>query len=116
MLSLLTHQDNFREVVLVDTEFVARDGDQVVPVCIVARELRTGRRHEVFFDDPHSIYENPLPTGSDVLYVAYSAQAEWSVFLTLGWQLPENVLDLFAEFRCATNGKRKSDGSRSTLL
>jgi DNA polymerase-1 len=49
--------------------------------------------------------------GGDVLYVAYSAQAEWSAFLTLGWQLPEHVLDLFAEFRCVRNGYRNLDGT-----
>jgi DNA polymerase-1 len=103
--------DDFREVVLLDTEFVARDGDRVLPVCLVAHELRSGHRHRVFFNDPHATHENPLPVGSDVLYVAYAAQAEWKVFLALGWSLPEHILDLFAEFRCATNGLTKVDGS-----
>jgi DNA polymerase-1 len=110
MLSYLSKLDDFREVVLLDTEFVARDGDRVLPVCLVARELRSGRRHEVFFDRKGATYENPLPLGNDVLYVAYSAQAEWSVFLALGWQLPEHVLDLYVEFRCATNGLTKAEG------
>jgi DNA polymerase-1 len=93
-----------------DTEFIARDGNQVEPVCLVAHELRSGCRHEVFFDRQGATYENPLPQGNDVLYVAYAAQAEWSVFLALGWQLPEHVLDLFVEFRCATNGLTKVEG------
>lgn len=106
----LAKLDGFTEVVLLDTEFVARDGDRVMPVCLVAYELRSGSRHRVFFGDPLATYENPLPVGSDVLYVAYAAQAEWSTFLALGWQLPEHVLDLFAEFRCLTNGRTKFDG------
>lgn len=39
-----------------------------------------------------------------MLYVAYAAQAEWGAFLSLGWTLPIHVLDLFAEFRCHSNG------------
>jgi DNA polymerase-1 len=111
MLSPMVKLDDFREVVLLDTEFVARDGDRVLPVCLVAHELQSGRRHRLFFDDPHATYENPLPVGGDILYVAYSAPAELSTFLALGWSLPEHVLDLFVEFRCATNGLTKANGS-----
>ena len=32
-------------------------------------------------------------------------------FNVLGWTLPDNVLDLFAEFRCLTNGLRLAHGS-----
>ncbi len=110
MANSLNELDDFSEVVQLDTEFVARDGDLVLPVCVVARELRSGRRHEVFFDRKGGPYENPLPQGDEVLYVAYSAQAEWSVFLALGWQLPVHVLDLFVEFRCASNGLTKARG------
>jgi hypothetical protein len=99
----------FAEVILLDTAFIDRDGDKAVPVCLVAHELRSGRQHRLFFDTPGATYTNPLPMGPDVLYVAFAAQAEWSVFLALGWQLPEDVLDLFAEFRCLTNGLEHSD-------
>jgi len=111
MFNYLPKLGDFEEVVLLDTEYIARDGERVVPVCLVAYELRSGRRHKVFFGDPSAAHENPLPIGSEVLYVAYAAQAEWSAFLALGWQLPEHVLDLFAEFRCLTNGRNKFDGS-----
>jgi DNA polymerase I len=103
---------DFSEIVLLDTEYVSYGGDPVVPVCLCALELRSGRRHRLFFHDPTTKYVNPLPLGSDVLYVAYAAQAEWSTFLSLGWKLPEWVLDLFAEFRCLTNGLVTPDGNR----
>ena len=32
-------------------------------------------------------------------------------FLKLGWQLPENVLDLYVEFRCLTNGTTPPNGA-----
>jgi DNA polymerase-1 len=75
-MSNLIKLDDFSEVVLLDTEFIAKDGNRVVPVCLVANELRSGRRHKLFFDAPAGTHFNPLPMGADVLYVAYSAQAE----------------------------------------
>ena len=46
----------------------------------------------------------PFPTGPDALFVAYYASAELGCFRALGWPMPANVLDLFAEFRDRTNG------------
>jgi len=109
--SAIAKLGDFREVVLLDAEFVAVDGEPVVPVALVAYELRSGSRHELFFDDRQARYSNPLPEGDDVLHVAYSAQAEWGTFLALGWNLPVHVLDLFAEFRCITNGLTEANGA-----
>lgn len=36
---------------------------------------------------------------------AYDASEAIGCHLALGWDLPERVLDLFAEFRCLTNGQ-----------
>jgi hypothetical protein len=38
------------------------------------------------------------------LFVAYSAPAELSVYLALGWPLPVRVLDLYAEYRWLLSG------------
>ena len=46
----------------------------------------------------------PFDTGPDSVLVAYAAAAELSCFLELGWPVPTNVIDLFAEHRVATNG------------
>ena len=46
----------------------------------------------------------PFGTGRDTLFVAYFASAEIGCFLALGWQVPAAILDLYAEFRIATNG------------
>jgi hypothetical protein len=113
-----TKVDGFSEVVLLDAEFVSGDGNQAVPVCLVAHELGSGRRHQMFFGGSGVMVPNPLPTGEDVLYVAFSAQAEWSVYLALGWDLPHYILDLGVEFRCATNGLCQADGTpaKSSLI
>jgi hypothetical protein len=92
----------FAEIWAVDFEFGAKPGENPEPVCLVARELRSGRELRLWRDEFGS--EPPYPTGSDVLFVAYYASAEIGCHLALGWQVPERVLDLFTEFRNHTNG------------
>jgi hypothetical protein len=38
------------------------------------------------------------------LFVAFYSSAEIGCHLALGWPVPERILDLFVEFKCATNG------------
>jgi hypothetical protein len=53
----------------------------------------------------------PFDTGADSALVAYYASAELGCFLELGWPLPTNVIDLFAEHRVETNGQKLPCGS-----
>jgi DNA polymerase I len=92
----------FKEVWLVDFEFGATPGDIQEPVCLVAWELRSGRKLRLWRDDFGAA--PPYSTGSDALFVAYFASAEIGCHLVLGWPVPERVLDLYAEFRNYTNG------------
>ncbi len=104
---------NFREIVAVDFEFQSFDGERPVPVCVVAHELVSGRRHRMMLTDNPP--ENPpYPVGDDVLFVAYYASAELGCHLALGWELPAWVLDLYIEFRNLTNGLELPSG-RSLL-
>ena len=95
---------SFREVSLVDFEFRAAQGEPPVPICLVVRELCAGRVRRLWADDLMACKTAPYPTGADSLVVAYYASAEMLCHLALGWPLPANVLDLFTEFRAATNG------------
>jgi DNA polymerase-1 len=92
----------FGQIWAVDFEFGAKPGENPEPVCLVAWELRTGRKvrlwRDEFGDAP------PYPIGPGVLIVAYYASAEIGCHLALGWPAPERVLDLFTEFRNHTNG------------
>jgi hypothetical protein len=72
----------------------------------------SGRRIQQFFD-PAQTYENPFSIGKDSLFVAYAAQAEWSCFLSLGWELPTYVIDLHAEFRNEVSGRTPPIGRDS---
>src|SRR5262245_52324429 len=101
--------DAFREVVVVDTEFTTIAGERPEPVCLVAHELRSGRRFRIF--EGQFGAAPPYATGPDVLFVAFYASAELGVYRMLGWSRPERVLDLFAEFRNHTNGLPTPAGS-----
>jgi DNA polymerase-1 len=92
----------FQSVFALDFEFVSESGANPVPVCLVARELRTGQLIRLWQDqlDPGP----PFPIDDDTLFVAYFASAELGCFLELGWPMPTRVLDLYTEFRNATNG------------
>ena len=92
----------FREIWAVDFEFSAAPGENPVPVCLVAKELRTGRIERLWQDEFGAA--PPYPTDANSLFVAYFASAEVGCHLALGWPAPERILDLFTEFRVATNG------------
>jgi len=101
-------------VYLVDFEFHpsrGREGNPPVPVCMVVREWPSGRASRYWQDDLKAMVTAPFPTGDKALCVAYYASAEMDCFSVLGWTLPDHVLDLFAEFRCLTNGLRLAHGS-----
>jgi hypothetical protein len=52
----------------------------------------------------------PYPIDSGSLFVAFYASAELGCHLALGWPLPARVLDLYVEFRNATNGTKPPNG------
>jgi DNA polymerase I len=93
---------DFIEVVMADFEFETGIGERPVPVCLVAKELRSGRTYRIFQDEFGPT--PPYATGPDVLFVAYYASAECGCYRALGWPMPERILDLFCEFRDRTNG------------
>ena len=76
---------------------VPTDGGRcVVPVMLCALSLVSGQEWHVRLL-PFRKIPCPLPVGREVLYVGYSLTAEWSVFLAMGWALPFNIIDLYAE-------------------
>jgi len=102
----------FREVWLVDFEFSAPPGEPPTVVCLVAWELSTGRKLRIWQNELQGMDCPPYGTDENVLFVAYYASAEMGCHLSLGWPLPINVLDLFTEFRNATNGLNSPNGSK----
>lgn len=101
----------FRHVVAADFEFEfgghdtpqasAVSGERPRPVCMVAKELRSGKTWRLWRGQFKS--KPPFPIDDTVL-VAYYASAELGCFKALGWSPPRFILDLFTEFRARTNG------------
>ena len=87
---------------MIDFEFEVGHGERPVPICLVAKELCSGRTYRVFQSEFGA--GPPYATGPDVLFVAYYASAELGCYKVLGWPTPERILDLFTEFRNLTNG------------
>ena len=94
----------FREIIAVDFEFHSGDGDHPKVWCMAARELRTGKTWQLFADELEHYPQPPFAVGDDSVVVAYFASAEVNCFLSLGWQTPRHVLDLYTEFRVLSNG------------
>jgi hypothetical protein len=93
---------DYHEVWLCDFEFHAPDGERPEPLCMVAREFRSGRYIRLWREEMGK--KAPFSCGASSLFVAYYASAELGCFLALGWPMPARILDLYAEFRCLTSG------------
>jgi hypothetical protein len=94
--------DDVDEIWCADSAFRAPPGERPDPVCVVARELRSGRLVRQWRDAFSPL--PPFTIGGRNLYVAFYASAELGCHLALNWPMPVHVLDLFTEFRNATNG------------
>ncbi|MGZ6440793.1 MAG: DNA polymerase [Pseudobdellovibrionaceae bacterium] len=104
-MRLMTDVRDFKEIWSADFEFSQPPGFRSTPRCLVARELKSGQTIRVWEDELLRMKAPPYSCGKDSLFVAYFASAEVGCHLSLNWELPENILDLYAEFRCLTNGK-----------
>ena len=94
-------------IYLIDFEFRpadGREGNRPEPICLVVREYPSGNTCRYWQHELLAMKSAPFPVDRYALAVAYFASAEMDCFLSLGWALPDNLLDLFTEFRCRTNG------------
>jgi DNA polymerase-1 len=97
--------DAFRAGVwAVDFEFHAPPGERPRPICMVAMELKSNRTIMLNETQLRARPEAPFPTGPDALFTAFYASAEFGCFLSLGWKLPERILDLYVEHCNSVSG------------
>jgi DNA polymerase I len=82
---------NFDEAWAVDFEFTAPPGERPAPICMVARELHSGRTIRLWQDQFGPA--PPFSIGERALFVAYYASAELGCFRALGWPMPANIRD-----------------------
>ena len=108
----------FKRIVAIDFEFefgghdstaaAGRSGVRPRPVCMVAKELRSGQTWRLWRGQFEK--QPPFPLDNDTLLVAFYASAELGCFIALDWPQPRFILDLFTEFRARTNGLQKGAG------
>lgn len=90
--------------IAIDFEFYGEEGSNPKIVCLVARDLVTGKVSQYWQGELLKMASPPFDTGGDSLIITFFASAELQCFQALGWKPPQNILDLYAEFRCLTNG------------
>ena len=95
--------DRFREISVVDFEFIPQTDGTVKVICCVWLELRTNRTLRLWYTEFDKT--PPYGTGPDCLFIAYQASAEASCHGALGWPRPEFILDLYNEYRWLINGE-----------
>jgi hypothetical protein len=91
----------------VDFEYLSEPGGNPTPVCMVSHDLITGKILRVWLHQDGSAGVTrscPISVDYDTLYLTFSAGAEVSCHIALGWPIPERVVDTMAEFRVITNG------------
>ena len=104
---------DFDEIISLDFEYVSRPGELPEVVCLVYRELGSGREERLWADQLGP--EPPFRVDAGVLFVGYFLSAEWGCFLALGWPLPARSVDLFVEHRVDRNGIEIAKEKRGLL-
>lgn len=97
----------FKAIWALDFEFISESGARPVPVCLVARELGSGKLIRLWYDQLGST--PPFPIDDDTLFVGFFSSAEYGCFIELGWPLPRCTFDPYVEFRRETNGLVKNE-------
>jgi len=96
---------HFTTIVVADFEYEIDDNGLPNVLCMVAYVLNENLQHV------HTIRmwrgefgtAPPFDIGPDSLFVAYSAWAEMTCFMTLGWKFPEHIFDLHTTYLAASN-------------
>jgi hypothetical protein len=99
---------DFEEIIVADSEFVAKPGERPDVVCLAWHEASTGQTLGLWRDELGNA--PPYRTDDKALFVCFVGNAELGCHLALNWPLPKNVLDLNPVFRCITNGRTVLQG------
>jgi DNA polymerase-1 len=97
--------ENFGTIVVCDFEYEVAAGDLPEPLCMVAHVLDENLQHvrtiRLWRDDFGSA--PPFDIGPDALFVAYSAWAELTCFMVLGWRFPVHIFDQHTAYLATSN-------------
>jgi DNA polymerase I len=97
--------EHFTTIVVCDFEYEIADGELPNVLCMVAHVLDANLRHVRTIKIWRGEFGSapPFDIGPDALFVAYSAWAELTSFMVLGWKFPEHVFDLHTAYLAASN-------------
>jgi hypothetical protein len=98
---------DFAEITLFDFEYGTDTRGLRVPVSLCFEQLVSGCKVRMWTDELGSL--PPYDTGPDNLFVCYSAAAEMSCHIALGWPIPKRLLDLYVEYLNHKNGLPRHD-------
>lgn len=87
--------ENFSTINVCDFEYEVADGELPDVLCMVAHVLNENLQHVSTTRMWRGEFGTapPFDIGPDALFVAYSAWAEMTCFMTLGWKFPEHIFD-----------------------
>jgi DNA polymerase I len=99
----------FEQIWAVDTEFYpgrglahgGRDGDPLTPLCLTAKELRSGR--VIRLGQKELGRYPPYPLDASSLFIAYNNVAEFMFHIASGWPQPARSIDAYVEYRLYQN-------------
>ena len=94
----------FQKIYAIDFEYYGDAGEVPKIVCMVVQNVHTGEISRVWRDKLRNMKTPPFETEEDIVILTYFAPAEIQSMLALDWSTNVSVIDLFAEFRCETNG------------
>jgi hypothetical protein len=95
--------ERFEQIWCVDFEFISKPGEHPDVLCLCALELRSGQSFKMWENQFGAAPPYRIDDGA--AFVCFSAMAECTCHLALGWTLPKNVIDLSPMFRCHINGR-----------
>jgi DNA polymerase I len=104
--------EHFTTVVVVDFEYEVEGGDAHLVrgdlpnvLCMVAHVLDANLQHVRTIRTWRGEFGStpPFDIGPNTLVVAYTAWAELTCFMVLGWKFPEHVFDLHTAYLAASN-------------
>jgi DNA polymerase I len=97
--------ENFKNAIVCDFEYEVADGDLPNVLCMIVHVLDENLQHVRTIRLWRGEFgaAPPFDIGSDTLFIAYSAQAEMTCFMTLGWKFPVHIFDAHTAFLAASN-------------
>ena len=109
-------EGNFTQIIVCDFEYEVVDGELPNVLCMVASMLDEHLRHVRTIRMWRGEFGStpPFDIGPDTLFVAYSAWAEMTCFIVLGWEFPEHIFDLHTAYLAASNVLAASQSRRET--